>query len=245
MKSRIMYIECKSGGLNGKGRIGRVTFSKTGATLYYDGKSFQSLKGGYKRNYFDVETGEDYWISGPKKSGGDRLYGGDAEFVDADCAEEYWTEIRGLLVPGVEKPKVQPKPLFESSLSVREREELLVDTFILPAKRERYRAFLANPKKRPKLLNELNHNADLDPRFESSIHPKDDAVAMLRSLGAPDACHLISDIKGLDGLTMPLEEAMRAVAGGSWGTLVGCIDGRLAFYHGECAEYRAVLERKR
>jgi hypothetical protein len=44
MKSRIMYIEPKAGGLTGPGRIGRVTFSKTGATLYYRGRSFQSLK---------------------------------------------------------------------------------------------------------------------------------------------------------------------------------------------------------
>jgi hypothetical protein len=75
MKSRIMYIESKAGGLVGPARIGRVTFSKTGATLYYAGKSFQSLKGsGFKSNYFEVETGEPYWISGPRKDGQDSLY---------------------------------------------------------------------------------------------------------------------------------------------------------------------------
>jgi hypothetical protein len=42
---RIMYIECKSGDLTGPARIGRVTFSQTGRTLYYRGKKFQSLKG--------------------------------------------------------------------------------------------------------------------------------------------------------------------------------------------------------
>jgi len=35
MKSRIMYIESKAGGLTGPARIGRVTFSKSGATIYY------------------------------------------------------------------------------------------------------------------------------------------------------------------------------------------------------------------
>src|SRR5712671_7062140 len=74
---RIMYIECKAGGLTGAARIGRVTFSKTGRTLYYRGQTFQSLKGaGFKSNYYCVETGEDYWISGPKRKGGDALYGG-------------------------------------------------------------------------------------------------------------------------------------------------------------------------
>lgn len=59
MKSRIMYIECKAGSLTGDARIGRVTFSKTGKTIYYKGRIFQSLKGrGFKSNYYDVETGD-------------------------------------------------------------------------------------------------------------------------------------------------------------------------------------------
>ena len=74
---RIMYIECKAGRLAGDARIGRMKFSKTGRTLYYRGQTFQSLKGaGFKSNYYCVETGDDYWISGPKRRGGDRLYGG-------------------------------------------------------------------------------------------------------------------------------------------------------------------------
>ena len=90
-----MYIECKSEGLNGWGRIGRVGFSKTGRTLFYQGKSFQSLKGGYKANFYDLETGEHYWISGPKKAGGDRLYGAPGVAIDEDVRQEYWTSIRG------------------------------------------------------------------------------------------------------------------------------------------------------
>ncbi|MGI9383047.1 MAG: 1-deoxy-D-xylulose-5-phosphate synthase [Methyloligellaceae bacterium] len=95
-KSQIMYIEDKGGQLVGWGRIGRVTFSKTGKTLHYQGKQFQSLKGmGYKANYFDVETGEWYWISGCKKDGGDALYSDIIE-IDKDVQEEYWKEIRNL-----------------------------------------------------------------------------------------------------------------------------------------------------
>lgn len=93
---RIMYIECKAGGLTGSARIGRVRFSKTGRTLYYRGLTFQSLKGaGFKSNYYCVETGEDYWISGPKRRGGDQLYGGGTPVeIDEDVREEYWREIR-------------------------------------------------------------------------------------------------------------------------------------------------------
>ena len=92
-----MYIECKAGDLMGAARIGRVTFSKTGRTLYYRGERFQSLKGaGFKSNYYNVDTGEDYWISGPKRNGQDGLYGGNTAEIDDDVREEYWREIRQL-----------------------------------------------------------------------------------------------------------------------------------------------------
>lgn len=95
-RTRIMYIENKAEGLNGWGRIGRVTVSKTSKTIYYGGKTFQSLKGGgiSKSNFYDIETKEEYWISGPKKSGGDRLYGAPGVAINEDVREEYWREIR-------------------------------------------------------------------------------------------------------------------------------------------------------
>lgn len=98
MQSRIMYIEDKSAGLSGAARIGRVTFSKTGKTLLYRGARFQSLKGqGFKANYFDVETGEEFWISGCRRDGADRLYGERLPVqIDEDVREEYWASIRGM-----------------------------------------------------------------------------------------------------------------------------------------------------
>ena len=96
-RSRIMYIESKSEGLNGPARIGRVTFNKTGGTLYYKEQSFQSMKGrGFKSNYFETGSGKEYWISGPRRDGLDRLYGKSALVVeiDDDVREEYWTAIR-------------------------------------------------------------------------------------------------------------------------------------------------------
>jgi hypothetical protein len=104
VKSRIMYIESKAESLNGPARVGRVTFSRTLATLYYKGQSFQSLKGsGFKANYRDVESGEKYWISGPRRDGTDRLYVSNIPVeIDPDVREEYWTEI-------IKKPKLKHK----------------------------------------------------------------------------------------------------------------------------------------
>lgn len=96
MKSRIMYIERKANGLTGPARIGRVTFSQTGKSVYYRDRRYQTLSGsGFKANYFDAETGDEYWISGCKTKGGDRLYPGLIE-IDADVREEYWVSIRKL-----------------------------------------------------------------------------------------------------------------------------------------------------
>jgi hypothetical protein len=89
-----MYIEYKGGGIVGPARIGKVTFSKTGKSLYYRGRRFETLAGrGFKANYFDVETGEYYWISGCKKDGTDALYSTTIE-IDEDIREEYWAIIR-------------------------------------------------------------------------------------------------------------------------------------------------------
>ena len=97
-KTRIMYIERKAESLNGPARIGRVIFSKTGRTVEYSGQKFQKAPNGYKWNHFDVQTGDHYWISGPRKDGKDRLYPQSSQPVeiDEDVREEYWIKIRGL-----------------------------------------------------------------------------------------------------------------------------------------------------
>ena len=96
-KTRIMYIERKAESLNGQARIGRVTFSKSGRTVEYRGQSFQKARSGYKWNHFEIETGDHYWISGPRKDGLDRLYPQSRRPVeiDDDVREEYWTKVRG------------------------------------------------------------------------------------------------------------------------------------------------------
>ena len=97
MKSRIMYIERKAGALTGDARIGRVTFNKTGRSIYYRDQVFRRIPGGgFKSNYLEEATGEEYWISGPKRRGGDRMYGSSLPVaIDDDARVEYWRDIRG------------------------------------------------------------------------------------------------------------------------------------------------------
>jgi hypothetical protein len=97
MKSRIMYIESRRpDGRIKLGRIARVGFSKTGRTVYFDGRSFEAIGMG---EYRDAESGESYWFSGPRKDGSDRKGNRPGSFpieIDEDVRREYWTEIRGL-----------------------------------------------------------------------------------------------------------------------------------------------------
>ncbi len=87
-----MYVELKSG-YHGTGPawIGRVRFSKTGRTVYYRGKQLRRIPGGgISANHRDVETGEEYWVSGVKKDGHDRHWaGGGPVEIDDDVREEY------------------------------------------------------------------------------------------------------------------------------------------------------------
>ncbi len=96
-KTRIMYIEDKSEGLNGPARIGRVTLSKSGRSVHYQNRTFGKVGNGYKYNHIAEDSGDHFWISGPRKDGKDRLYPESSMPVeiDEDVAEEYWRDIRG------------------------------------------------------------------------------------------------------------------------------------------------------
>lgn len=92
MKSRLMFVESYTGGNhNGPAWIGRGYFSKSGKTMYFDGKSI-SIHG------YEIGTGDRYWISGVKKNGQDRHKYGPATLkvmIDETVVEEY-LHFRGL-----------------------------------------------------------------------------------------------------------------------------------------------------
>ncbi|MCL2563386.1 MAG: hypothetical protein FWE08_05050 [Oscillospiraceae bacterium] len=67
MNSDLKYIELKTGYAdNGPAWIGKVKLSKSGNTVYFNDKAFRKCQG-ISGNYYDVETLEEYWISGIKK----------------------------------------------------------------------------------------------------------------------------------------------------------------------------------
>jgi len=89
---RLMYVENKDGTLDGReGRIGWVTFSKTGKTVYYRNRTLHKSKGqGIRGNFFDENTGEEYWVSGVKIRGSNAHWAEHTGIkVDDDAVEEY------------------------------------------------------------------------------------------------------------------------------------------------------------
>ncbi len=89
---KVMYVENKDGAIDGAdARIGWVTFSKSGLSVYYKGKTLSRLKGGGVRgNHFDEETGDEYWVSGIKKRGSNAHWAEATRIqVDSDASEEY------------------------------------------------------------------------------------------------------------------------------------------------------------
>jgi hypothetical protein len=96
----LRYIELKSGySDNGPAWIGYVQQSKTGRTLYFNGRGLMKLKGQRRGesggNYVDMETGESFWVSGVKLNGQDRHWAGSGKvLIEAAAVTEYLDTIK-------------------------------------------------------------------------------------------------------------------------------------------------------
>ena len=91
----LRYIELKSGySDDGPAWIGYVVQSRSGRTLYFNGRGLMKLKGQRRGdsggNYVDMETGESFWVSGVKKNGQDRHCAGSGKvLIEAAALSEY------------------------------------------------------------------------------------------------------------------------------------------------------------
>jgi hypothetical protein len=127
-------------------------------------------------------------------------------------------------------------------------EATLISTFVNPLKRKRLIEILANPKRRHRATETLAHFHDLDP---SAVVPLGSAAqtpaaieGILRSRGAGDTCHVISENHAIDGKTLSLKVALEQVVGQGMGTLLSCVPGELAYYEGEGPSDRCILARR-
>jgi hypothetical protein len=126
-------------------------------------------------------------------------------------------------------------------------EEQFARAFVVPEKRARYLSLLESQRGRKKLLNDLNHCHDLDPRFAKPIpsnkQSEQSIENLLKQKGAPDKCHVMSDNPEIDNREMSLRDALSKTVAMDAGTLISCIPGKLAYFEMEGFEGRYILER--
>ncbi len=86
----LRYIELKTGyNDDGPAWIGRVKVSKSGRTVYFNGRA---LKKGVRGagNFYDLKSGEVFWVSGIKRDGQDRHWAGSGKvLIEAAAVDEY------------------------------------------------------------------------------------------------------------------------------------------------------------
>lgn len=127
------------------------------------------------------------------------------------------------------------------------QEEAFVQAFIVPDKQSRYLSLLASRKRRAVFLDRLNHHLDYDPKVVTRVPPDrqtaDRIEALLRKLGAPVSCHVISSRSEWDAQDTPLHDALELIVGSSIGTILCCVPGRLAYYEAEDSGHRFILNR--
>lgn len=90
MIKHLMYIELKTGyNDDGPAWIGYVKTSKTGKTIYFNDHAFQRYNGA-NANYIDIESGDEYWISGVKKRESNRHWAGHGKIaIDSRTVDEF------------------------------------------------------------------------------------------------------------------------------------------------------------
>src|SRR5690606_12031656 len=100
MIEELLYVELKSGHADsGPAWIGMPNYSKSKSTIYFNGMAFKRIKGGgISGNYYEVHSGDEYWISGVKKNNEDRHWSGKGSIEIDKSVVEIYLELLGLSV---------------------------------------------------------------------------------------------------------------------------------------------------
>lgn len=98
---RIMFAQIKTGFGTDQGPswICRVLFSKTWRTACLHGLTLRRHQG-IAGNFVDVDTGDEWWLSSPKRDRTDTRYSSQQPMVDDDVLAEYKDFLNGAPLPG-------------------------------------------------------------------------------------------------------------------------------------------------
>ncbi len=103
MARRIMFVQLKTGHDTDRGPswIGWVDFNRSWNTARFHGRELRRIRG-FDSNFRDVATGEEFWLSGPKRDRTDTRYGPATTIVEDDAREAYEAFLDGAPLPGRE-----------------------------------------------------------------------------------------------------------------------------------------------
>lgn len=106
-----MFVQLKSGHDVDRGPswIGWVRFSKTWRTAYFRGQTLRRVTGtaranvDHDANFYDEESGDLYWLSGPKRDRTDGRYSAQQPTVEPEAQGAYEAFLAGAPLPGRER----------------------------------------------------------------------------------------------------------------------------------------------
>lgn len=126
-----------------------------------------------------------------------------------------------------------------------EHELLLIKSFVIKDRQERYLNLIATEKGRKKFRTYIGHFKDLNSKcciplnsLQSHIELQD----LLKSEGASDVCYVISENSKYDLRTLPIMDATKQLFNSGIAFFLSCIPGKLVYYEGEDANQRVILK---
>lgn len=112
-----------------------------------------------------------------------------------------------------------------------ETEAAFVSAFIVKERRDRYLYLLSSSRRRERILSNLYHCRDIDPRYSREVTTTGGTSLeeQLRMAGAPDECYVISTDDNHDGRELDLRDVLEEYVAGN-AMLISCVPGRLGCF---------------
>lgn len=123
--------------------------------------------------------------------------------------------------------------------------EQIIGTFVVRGRRERARYWLASPKRRNNIVDELTDASFFDPSVLHDVRPATPAkvIEAMKAHGATSPCRAFSPRGSADGVAIDLGEALEAAVGVEDDILLFCPAGPVAYYEGHTPGHQYVLYR--
>jgi len=119
--------------------------------------------------------------------------------------------------------------------------EGLINSFIKPEKRDRYKNIFLKKDGMSQIIAGLYHMSDFNENYIIQISPQNhnykDIYDLLIKNGATDNCYILSDNKDINEKEDKLLDVLEKIVGTGYIGIVSCIPGVLIYYEGEDERY--------